>query len=104
MGVVLELGFTVFNTVTLFILALAIVLVVQRLRLRLRGNWPLAYYAVALAYAFAFPYSLKPLVLLAGMACAILLRFKKFHWGIRTAEIAVLLYVIWRSVALLMGW
>lgn len=93
-----------FSIATLVILALTVAMIVQRVRLRLKGNWPLVYYAAALAYAFAFPYSISPYVLLAGAVCAVLLRFKAYRPEIRMAEVLVLLYVTWRSIALLMGW
>jgi hypothetical protein len=96
--------FTLFNGITLFILALTIAIAIHRIRARKAGNWPLAYYVVALGFAFGFPYSLNLACVFAGLALALAIRLGFLPWAARWAELAIWAYVLARCMALLLMW
>ncbi|MFB3826997.1 MAG: hypothetical protein ACE15B_09515 [Bryobacteraceae bacterium] len=96
--------FTLFNGLTLFVMALTVATALARLARRRGSNWPLAYYALLLAFALGFPYSLNPYVIGAGAALALAIRFGRPAAPVRVAEYGVLAYVMARSVALLLLW
>ena len=96
--------FTLFNSITLFLLALTTVTAIRRFRPDSGGNWPLVYWAIALAYTFGFSYGLHPAWVGPGTLCAILIRFGVWPSLLRWVELAALAYVAWRSVGLILLW
>ncbi len=100
--------FTLFNTLTLALMALTMVMVWVRLRFSLEKTWPLTYYVLVVAYAEGFPGSLSPYWVFAGVVVGLLLRFEFMGGvvlkGVRAAEFAVFGYVLVRSVQLLLMW
>lgn len=100
--------FTLFNNLTLALMALTIWMAVARFTMRQESNWPLVYYFLLAVYWKAFEGGLNGYWVLAGVACGLLLRFE-FLGGpvlkmVRGAELAVFAYVLWRSTGLLLGW
>lgn len=97
--------FTLFNSLTLFIMALTLAMALVRARAPATANWPLAYYPVILGFAIGFRYSLSLWWVAAGIACAVLVRAApRTRPAARVAEFGVLAYVFARSVALLLMW
>ena len=96
--------FTLFNCVTLFILAWTLVLLWWRFAGKLSANWPLAYYAVLMGYTVGFSGGLNPYWVGAGIACALAIRFGFYPARVRLAELIPLGYVAWRSVGLILMW
>jgi hypothetical protein len=100
--------FTLFNNLTLALMALTIGTAIARFTARQESNWPLVYYLLLVAYWKAFQGGLNGYWVLAGVACGLLLRYE-FLGGIplkivRAAELAVFAYMLWRCVGLLLGW
>lgn len=95
--------FTLFNNITLLIMGLTLALAFARWRGIQRSSWPLLYYAVLAAYAVGFDGSLNKWLVAAGLACGILLRFRKI-WQIRFLEVMIIVYVLWRTLGLLLLW
>ena len=96
--------FTLFNGITLFIMAATLGVAALRAAGRAGSKWPLIYYPVLLAYAVAFPYSVNPLWAAGGLALSLMVRFGVFAAAARLAEFVMLAYVFWRGLALLMLW
>jgi hypothetical protein len=96
--------FTLFNAITLLILALTAAMAVHLIRARNAGQWPLAYYPVTAGFALGFPYSLNLLWVGAGLVLGVTLRAGWLPWKLRWLELPVLAYFAWRCVALLMMW
>lgn len=99
---------TLFNVVTLFLMVVTAFIAVKRFTLRVDSNWPLAYYVVLVAYWRGFAYTLDHYWVLAGVLCALLLRFE-FLGGaaeklIRAVELAVFAYVVLRCAKLILMW
>lgn len=95
--------FTLFNGITLFVLALTLVLAWRRFAGK-PVNWPLAYYAAVAGYTIAFSYSLNPYWVAFGAACAVAIRFGFQAARLRFVELAPLGYVAWRCVGLVLMW
>ncbi|MGB9605301.1 MAG: hypothetical protein ACPL88_05400 [Bryobacteraceae bacterium] len=98
--------FTLFNTLTLILLAATVAMIWIRLRVSIEKTWPLAYYALVIAYSEAFPGSLSPYGVFTGVVSGLLLRFE-FMGGpvlkaIRLLEFGVFGYVLARGVQLLL--
>lgn len=96
--------FTLFNGITIFIMAATLGVAALRAAGRAGSKWPLAYYPVLLAYAAGFPYGVNLLWAAAGLALSLMVRFGVFAWAARLAELVVLAYVFLRGLALLMMW
>lgn len=96
--------FTLFNGITLFIIAATVGVAALRAAGRAGSKWPLAFYPVLLAYAIGFPYSVNPWVAGAGLLLTLMVRFGVLARPARLAEFAVLAYVLWRGLSLLMMW
>lgn len=96
--------FTLFNSITLFIMAATVGVAALRAAGRAGSKWPLAYYPLLLAYALGFPYSVRPLAAAVGLMLSLLVRFGVLALPARLAELLVLAYVFWRGVSLLMMW
>jgi|SRR5579859_3693894 len=99
---------TLFNIVTLLLMAATVFIAVKRFTLRVDSNWPLVYYGVLIAYWRGNSYTLDNYWVLAGLLCGLLLRFE-FLGGaveklIRGVELAVFAYVIFRCVKLILLW
>ena len=96
--------FTLFNSITLLIMALTIAAAAHRFLGRHTSNWPLVYYAVILGYTFGFEGSLHPAWVVVGLAGGLLVRFGFFWKVARFAELVVFGYVLWRCLGLLLMW
>jgi hypothetical protein len=97
--------FTLFNSLTLFVMVLTLAMALFRRRARPETAWPLAYYVVIAAFAIAFRYSLSLWCVGAGVVFALLVRFvPEARRAARVAEFGALAYVFARSVALLLMW
>jgi hypothetical protein len=97
---------TLFNIVTLFLMAATLLIAVKRFSWRLDSNWPLTYYGPLLAYWRGNAYTLDNYWVLTGVLCGLLLRFE-FLGGaieklIRLSELLVFLYVAVRCVKLIL--
>ena len=100
--------FTLFNVITLCVMAATVVMAIKRFQLRLDTNWPLLYYAILVTYSRGFQYSLNEYWLFTGVACGLFLRFEFlggiFEKAIRAVELAVFAYVLWRCLGLILLW
>jgi len=100
--------FTLFNSLTLAVIALTIGMIYVRFRYALDATWPLLYYVLLIAYSESFRGSLSPHWLFAGVVGGLLLRFEFMGGivakGVRGVELAVFGYVIWRCLQLLLLW
>ena len=96
--------FTVFNGITLLVVALTIAVVWLRFRGWPASGWPLACYAVIVGYTIGFSGGLNRYWVAGGAACALAIRFGIFPTLARLVELLPLGYVAWRSVALLFMW
>lgn len=99
---------TLFNIVTLFLMAATLIMVVKRFSLRVDSNLPLTYYGLLVAYWRGNAYTLDNYWVLGGLLCGLLLRFE-FLGGaveklIRVLEQLVLVYVVVRCVKLVLQW
>jgi len=99
---------TTFNVITFILLVLTGWVVWARFTRGLETSWPLIYYMGVVVYSKVFPGSLDAVWVYAGVIAALFLRFE-FMGGvilklIRLADLIVLGYILWRSVALLMMW
>ena len=95
--------FTLFNGITVFVLALTLLLLWRRFR-GSPANWPLVYYAAVTGYTFGFSGGLNPYWVAAGVACGVAIRFGFHPRRLRWAEAIPLAYVAWRCVGLLLMW
>lgn len=96
--------FTLFNDLTLLLMALTIGVAALRLRGPAASNWPLVYYAVVLGYTFGFGGSLSKYPVFVTVAAGLLLRFRLDAKAVRGVELAGLAYILWRSVGLILLW
>ncbi len=100
--------FTLFNGVTLFVIALTATMVLVRFRFAMDATWPLVYYALLFGYAEAFEGSLSCYWILAGLAFGLLLRFEFMGSAVTkivlAGELIVFGYVIIRGLQLLFLW
>jgi hypothetical protein len=94
--------FTPFNNITLLMMALTAATATARWRGRPRSNWPLLYYALVSAYTFGFDGSYSRIWLAFGALCGASIRFGAAP--ARWAECLFFIYVLWRSVGLLLMW
>lgn len=98
--------FTLFNSLTLFVMALTIGMFYARFRCRLESTWPLFYYVVVVGFWLAFGGALAAPWVIGGLACGVLLRFEFMGGfvlkGVRVLEMIFFGYVLWRCLALLL--
>jgi hypothetical protein len=99
---------TLFNVVTLILMAATALVAAKRFSTRLDSNWPLTYYSVLLAYWRGYSYTLDTYWVMGGLLCGLLLRFE-FLGGpaeklIRALEAVVFGYVILCCVKLILRW
>jgi hypothetical protein len=95
--------FTLFNNITLLIMALTVAIAAVRWLGQRRSNWPLVYYVVVAGFTFGFDGSLNKLLFGIGLACGLSIRFTSWpapQW----MEAAFFAYVLWRSIGLLLMW
>jgi hypothetical protein len=98
----MDFQFTLFNSITLFIMAATLWTAYARFRFRPESNWFALYYLVICGYWMGFDGSLNTWWVVGGVACAVLLRAK---WTpARVAELVFFGYVLWRGVGLLLLW
>ncbi|MCS7314893.1 MAG: hypothetical protein RMI94_05685 [Bryobacterales bacterium] len=98
--------FTLFNSLTLLVMAASAAMIWIRLRFSVEKTWPLGYYAILIAYSEAFPGSLSPYAVFGGVVCGLLLRFE-FMGGavlqsVRVIEMGIFGYVLVRGTQLLL--
>jgi hypothetical protein len=102
----MDFKFTLFNSVTLFVMALTLWTAYARFRFRLMSNWFALYYLVILGFWLGFEGSLNTWWILAGIAGALVLRSGRARGPLcrsaRILELAFFAYVLWRSVGLLL--
>lgn len=100
--------FTVFNIITLLLLAATVLVGVKRFSLHMDSNWPLVYYSAVIAYSRWFTYSLPDYWVLAGLSCGLLLRFEFLGAAlvklIRAIELLIFAYIILRCAKLILLW
>jgi hypothetical protein len=99
---------TLFNVVTLMLMAATVLVAARRFTTRVDSNWPLTYYGVLLAYWRGYSYTLDTYRVLGGVLCGLILRFE-FLGGaverlIRAFEFLVFGYVILCCVKLILRW
>jgi hypothetical protein len=100
---------TLFNSLTLFVMALTVWMVFARFRFRPASRWFLLYYVLILAFSRAFEHSLNTWWVCLGVAAGVLLRFAPSAAGpawmaVRGVELAFFGYVLWRGLGLVLGW
>jgi hypothetical protein len=90
-----------FNTLTLMLIGATLAVGCSRFRLSLDSNWPLMYYGVLLSYWRSAIHDLDAYWILAGLVCALLLRFeflnKPLENLLRGLELMVFIYIIRQS-------
>jgi hypothetical protein len=96
--------FTMFNGITVLVLALTLLVVWRRFRGPLAANWPLLYYAAIAGYTIAFSGGLNPYWVAAATACGVAIRFGFHPRQVRWVEAVALGYVASRCVGLLLMW
>jgi hypothetical protein len=99
---------TLFNVITLFLMAATFFVTARRLTASADSNWPLAYYGLLLTYWRGYMYTLDNYWVIGGVLCGLLLRFE-FLGGaiekiIRGLELLVFGYVVWSCVRLILQW
>ena len=99
---------TLFNIVTLFLMAATLLVAAKRYVANPESNWPLVYYSALTAYWSGYPYTLDTYWVMGGLLCGLLLRFE-FLGGaaeklIRALELLVFGYVLWHCVKLILRW
>jgi len=95
--------FTLFNSITLLVMAATLWTAYARWRFRPESNWFALYYLLILGFWFGFDGSLNTWWVLAGVAAGVLLR-AKWIGPPRLLELAFFLYVLWRCLGLLLLW
>src|SRR5579862_1595788 len=96
--------FTLFNGVTVLVLALTLSLLWWRFREPLHSNWPLAVYTAIVGYTIGFSGGLNPYWVAAGAVCALAIRFGLYPAQVRMVELVPIGYMICRCVGLAMMW
>jgi hypothetical protein len=104
----MEFKFTLFNSITLLVMAVTAWMTFARFRFRLDSNWLPLYYLLILGFWAGFDGSLNTWWVVAGVAAAVLLRSRKIRApllnGVRGLELGFFGYVLWRGVGLLLLW
>jgi hypothetical protein len=99
---------TAFNSATCGVMLLTLGMIWARYRFDPERTWLLFYYAPVAAYTMRYWDSLHPPWVLAGVICALVLRFEFMgDWvakGVRVVESAFFVYVLWRCGVLLELW
>ncbi len=100
----MEFRFTLFNGITLVVMAATLATAYLRAAGRDGSKWPLAYYGFAAAYAAVFARGLDIRVVLAGAALTLLVRFGILSKAARLLEMLVFAAIFWRALGLLLMW
>jgi hypothetical protein len=99
---------TLFNIVTLFLLGSTLLIAVKRAVSGVDCNWPLAYYGLLIAYWRGYAYTLDNYWVLGGLLFGLVLRFEFLGAAVekllRSLELLVFGYVVWRCVKLILQW
>ncbi|HWQ57216.1 MAG TPA: hypothetical protein VN442_26255 [Bryobacteraceae bacterium] len=96
--------FTLFNNLTMFVMATTLGMVLARAKTRTAATWPMFYWLIVVGFALAFKYSLSLYLVAAGVLLAMLVRFTRRPQPARIAEFGVLAYVFTRCLELLLLW
>jgi len=96
--------FTLFNGLTVLVLAFTVLVVWARFRGAFSANWPLLCYAAIVAYTIEFSGGLNPYLVAAGAACGLAIRLGFHARRMRWVEVVALGYAAWRCVGLLLMW
>jgi hypothetical protein len=100
--------FTLFNSITLLVMAATLWTGFARWRFRVDSNWFALYYFLILGFWFGFDGSLNTAWTMAGVAAAIVLRANPKRAtvlnGARVLEAVFFGYVLWRGLGLLLLW
>jgi hypothetical protein len=96
--------FTLFNSLTLVVMAATLGMVVARVRTPPTALWPAGYWVIVAAFALAFKYSLNLYLVLAGILAAVLVRNTARPRIARVLEFGVMAYVFTRALGLLLLW
>src|ERR1051326_315218 len=99
---------TLFNVVTLLLMAATLLVAAKRLSSAVDSNGPMPYSGVRLAYWRSYAYTLDNYWVMGGLLCGLLLRFE-FLGGaveklIRALELLVFVYVTWCCIKLILRW
>lgn len=98
---------TTFNLTTLVLLSLTVWVIITRYRTKLESNWPLFYYVALGGYAGKFEETMHPIVVIVATSMALLLRFEFLGgWvlkAVQFVETAMLVFVLWRCIQLVLG-
>lgn len=96
--------FTLFNNLTMFVMAATLAMVLARARSRTAATWPMFYWLIVVGFALGFKYSLNLYLVAAGVLFALLVRFTRRPQPARMAEFGVMAYVFTRCLGLLLMW
>jgi hypothetical protein len=100
--------FTLFNSITLLVMAATAWTAYARWRFRVDSNWFALYYLLILGFWMGFDGSLNTWWTMAGVAGAILLRANPrcgaVRNGARVLELAFFVYAMGRGLGLLLLW
>jgi hypothetical protein len=96
--------FTLFNSLTLFVMAATLGMVAVRAMAAPAARWPAGYWVLVAAFALAFQYSLNLYLVAVGLLAAVLVRFMSRPMIARVLEFAVMGYVFTRCLGLLLLW
>ena len=103
----MDFRLTLFNSITLLIMAVTLLTGLGFVRKKISLNWPFLYYPVILAYWKAFDGALNTWWVLTGLGCTLVLRFVRregaFTRVVWWIEVAALAYVLLRGLDLLLG-
>lgn len=97
---------TTFNVLTFILLGLTAWVIWARCNRSLETSWPLIYYLGVVIYMNVFDGALEGVWVYVGVVSALFLRFEFMGgWilkGLRTIDLAVLVYIAWRAIRLLL--
>jgi len=94
--------FTLFNSITVLVLAWTVLLAWRRFRGAPAANLPLVCYAVIAGYTVGFSGGLNRYWVAAGVTCAVAIRLGFYPRQVRWVEAIAIGYVAWRCVGLLL--
>lgn len=98
----------VFDIITIFMLLLSVGMAWLRLSDHVTSNIPLGYMFVLMLFYRGFDGTFSTWLIFLYLVCVVVLRVDLFSGlvqkSMRFAELALLSYIIWRLVGLLLGW
>lgn len=99
---------TLFNSITLLVMAATLWTAYARWRFRIDSKWFALYYFLILGFWSGFDGSLNTWWVMAGVAAAIVLRAnpkrRDVRNGVRLLEAMFFAYALWRGLGLLLLW